>query len=1023
MQPQTLKFKLVLYLTIALTVAMLLFTAAVAFFLYNQILDKVSDHVMQLSEVISKSTRFAMLQNEPAYVDQIIHDVADQEKNRPGQNSEPGRSELPIRRTRPRSAGRWTATPRPARTAMQSEQPLEQLPANERTWTFQGPDGKSLLGSMEVIRNEPSCYNAACHQHKKETSVLGVLDIDYSLDEIDSKLRTSTLEIAGFSLGFIALASLAIGYFVHHLVYLPLRDLEGGAQRLSAGNLDQPIPVRSGDEFGKLACSFNSMTDALRNSRAELRDLARTLEQKVEKRTQELQRAQAQTVRGEKLASVGLLASGVAHELNNPLTGILTFSHLLRRKMPDNSPDAEDMDLVIRETKRCAAIIKRLLDFAREKQPEKKFNDINQIIEDTVRIVERPAHLRDIEITMDLDRTLPPIWIDADQIKQVIMNMIVNAQHAVEEKGSIAISTRRAAEPRPSHAVRRARTDGGNIDRRYRLRHSGEELTSDIRSVFHIQGCRQGNRIGTFRQSRYRRGPWRHYRSAKQSRRGIDVQRLSAADAAGRRARKQTEWERLMSARILVVDDEDIVIRSCLRILDGNGYQIEAAHDGHEALRKVEDNSYDVMILDIMMPNLGGMEVLRRVKETHPDMDVIMITGLSQIDTAVQAMKLGAFDYISKPFEPDELKLVIQRALERRRLLQENLNLKSEVSSKYRFENIIGSSPPMQAVYRLVAQCAPTNSTVLLTGESGTGKELIARAIHYNSLRKDKPFVPVDCNSLSENLVESELFGHVKGAFTGAVANKKGMFEVAGSGSLFLDEIGNFSLSIQAKLLRVLQEREFRAVGDTRTQTANFRLITATNKDLKAMVAAGTFRDDLYYRINIFPIHVPALRERKEDIPALAYHFLKAFSAELGKKVTDISEGAMSALMNYTWPGNVRELENVIQRAAILTSDNVIRRAHLVNIIDPSRRPDDFAVPRTGDELKRIKKAAREKSVEEIEKQFVLEALKRNQWNVTKSAEDTGMQRPNFQALMKKYTIRVRDTEHEDDDAEVPNAS
>ncbi len=471
-----------------------------------------------------------------------------------------------------------------------------------------------------------------------------------------------------------------------------------------------------------------------------------------------------------------------------------------------------------------------------------------------------------------------------------------------------------------------------------------------------------------------------------------------------------------MSARILVVDDEDIVIRSCLRILDGNGYQIETARDGQEALRKVDDNSYDVMILDIMMPNLGGMEVLRRVKETHPDTDVIMITGLSQIDTAVQAMKLGAFDYISKPFEPDELKLVIQRALERRRLLQENLTLKSEVSSKYRFENIIGSSPPMQAVYRLVAQCAPTNSTVLLTGESGTGKELIARAIHYNSLRRDKPFVPVDCNSLSEILVESELFGHVKGSFTGAIANKKGMFEVAGSGSLFLDEIGNFSLPIQSKLLRVLQEHEFRAVGDTRTQTANFRLITATNKDLNAMVAAGTFRDDLYYRINIFPIHVPALRERKEDIPALAYHFLKGFSAELGKKVTDISEGAMSALMNYTWPGNVRELENVIQRAVILTGDNVVRRAHLVNIIDPSRRPDDFAVPRTGDELKRIKKAAREKSVEEIEKQFVLEALKRNQWSVTKSAEDTGMQRPNFQALMKKYTIRVRDTEHGTDD-------
>ena len=478
-----------------------------------------------------------------------------------------------------------------------------------------------------------------------------------------------------------------------------------------------------------------------------------------------------------------------------------------------------------------------------------------------------------------------------------------------------------------------------------------------------------------------------------------------------------------MSARILVVDDEEIVIKSCLRILGGGDYQVEAVRDGREALRKIEENSHDVMILDIMMPNMDGLEVLRRVKEAHPDVDVIMITGLSQISTAVQAMKLGAFDYISKPFEPDELRLVVQRALERRQLLQENLNLKSEVSTKYRFENIIGSSPQMQAVYRLIAQCAPTNSTILLTGESGTGKEVIARAIHYNSLRKDKSFVAVDCNSLSESLLESELFGHVKGAFTGAVVNKKGMFEVAGSGSLFLDEIGNLSLVTQAKLLRVLQEREYRAVGDTRTQSANFRLITATNKDLKAMVAAGDFRDDLYYRINVFPIHVPALRKRKDDIPALAYHFLKAFGAELGKEITDISEGAMSALVNYGWPGNVRELENTMHRAAILTSDKLIRQAHLVTIVDPSQSQAELAVPRTGDELKRIKKAAREKSVEGIEKQFVIEALKRNAWNVTKSAADTGMQRPNFQALMKKYNIRVRDIEHDADDAESPDAS
>jgi DNA-binding NtrC family response regulator len=467
-----------------------------------------------------------------------------------------------------------------------------------------------------------------------------------------------------------------------------------------------------------------------------------------------------------------------------------------------------------------------------------------------------------------------------------------------------------------------------------------------------------------------------------------------------------------MSAKILIVDDEEIVIRSCRRILGDSMYVVDSTHDGQDALRKLDETEYDLMILDIMMPGMDGLEVLQSVKERHPDVDVIMMTGLSEIQTAVKAMKLGAFDYLSKPFDPDEFKLVVDRALERRQLQQENRKLKTEVSSKYRFENIIGSSPPMQAVFALIAKSAPTNSTVLITGESGTGKEMIARAIHYNSLRKDQPFVTVDCNTLSENLLESELFGHTKGSFTGAVANKRGMFDIANNGSLFLDEFGNIPLSTQAKLLRVIQEREFRAVGSTTTQKTNVRLITATNKNLKAMVQDGTFREDLYYRINVFPIHSPALRERRDDIPALAFHFLRIFGAELGKPVSEISDGAMSLLQNYAWPGNVRELENTMQRAVILATDHIIRQAHLVNIIENTPRPD-FEVPRTSDDLKRVKKIAREKSVEDIEKMFIQETLRRNASNVTRSAEETGMQRANFQALMKKYNIRVRDTEYD----------
>jgi len=472
-----------------------------------------------------------------------------------------------------------------------------------------------------------------------------------------------------------------------------------------------------------------------------------------------------------------------------------------------------------------------------------------------------------------------------------------------------------------------------------------------------------------------------------------------------------------MKKRILIADDEEIVIRSCLRILSEDEFQIETARNGLEAIEKVAENDYDMLILDIMMPKMTGMEVLQRVKETHPDIDVIMITGLNEIDTAVKAMKLGAFDYLPKPFDPEELELVVNRAFERRQLMQENVNLKKEVSARYSFENIIGSSPPMQNVFRLVARCAPTNSTIMVRGESGTGKELIARAIHFNSLRKDHPFVTVDCASLSENLLESELFGHVKGSFTGAVSNKKGLLEVADGGTLFLDEIGNISMSTQAKLLRFIEEREFKAVGDTQSKSVNIRLITATNKDLEAMVGEDTFRDDLYYRINIFPIEIPPLRERRDDIPALAFHFLNQFGKEMDREVKEFSSGAMNLLMNHDWPGNVRELENTIHRAVILSSDDVIRQAHLVNILEMQPLAD-MDVPRTSEELKNLKKAARQKSVENVEKLFILGALKRNGWSVTAAAEETGMQRPNFQALMKKYDIRIRGGKPSDGDSE-----
>ena len=400
-------------------------------------LRSAAEHVAQLSDVITRSTRFAMLQARPDYVHSIIEDVARQENidrvrifNKEGtiiDSTHAAEIGLKVDRT--------------AEGCVQchsSERALEGLPKHERARIFKTSDGRRLLASMEVIRNEPSCANAGCHAHPIGQTVLGVLDIVYPLEEIDRATRASALTIAGLSLALVLVAAGLVSLFVHRLVYRPLADLEAGAKRLAAGNLDQSIPVRGADEFGRLAGAFNSMTLALK-------DATRNLEQKVADRTRELRAAQAETARGEKLASVGLLAAGIAHELNNPLTGVLTFSSLMRKKVPAGSQDAEDLDLVIRETKRCAAIIRRLLDFAREKAPEKKFADLNRLIEETVHLVERPAHLAHIEIRLELDRELPPVWMDSDLVKQVVMNMLVNAQHAIDRDGAITVRTRKLA--------------------------------------------------------------------------------------------------------------------------------------------------------------------------------------------------------------------------------------------------------------------------------------------------------------------------------------------------------------------------------------------------------------------------------------------------------------------------------------------------------------------------------------------------------------------------------------------------
>jgi two-component system NtrC family sensor kinase len=437
----SLKFKVGFYLVIALAIAVFLFTWMVARNTSDELLQLAVSHNAQLSEVLIKSTRFAMHENKPSEVNQIIADVgAHEDIEKVRILSKEGKI---IHSSKPDEIGQMVD--QEAESCLgchEDEISFAESPLIGRPRFFTGDDGVRKLGSTAVIRNEPSCSTAACHQHEGQGAVLGVLDIVYPLDDIEKTLRSNTYRIIGLSLGFIILAAVLVSYLINRMIYLPLRDLHEGAAGLAEGNLEKTIPVRSKDEFGQLANSFNAMTLALQESYEDLENWGHTLEHKVEDASRELQIAHAETARSERLASVGLLAAGIAHELNNPLTGVLTFAHLVRKNLPDDSRDAEDLDLVIRETKRCAGIIRRLLDFSREKTPEKAYHDLNKIIEDTLQLIEQPAQVEDVTIITEFDQRLPPVWLDEDLIKQVIMNMLVNARHAIEGEGTITIRTR-----------------------------------------------------------------------------------------------------------------------------------------------------------------------------------------------------------------------------------------------------------------------------------------------------------------------------------------------------------------------------------------------------------------------------------------------------------------------------------------------------------------------------------------------------------------------------------------------------
>jgi two-component system response regulator PilR (NtrC family) len=459
--------------------------------------------------------------------------------------------------------------------------------------------------------------------------------------------------------------------------------------------------------------------------------------------------------------------------------------------------------------------------------------------------------------------------------------------------------------------------------------------------------------------------------------------------------------ERATRFRILVADDERSIRELLAIVLRRDGYEVILAENGRTALNVLEQEPVDLLISDIKMPDMSGVEVLRAAKQVDQDILGIMITAFASTESAVEALRMGAYDYVSKPFDVDELKIIVRNALERRQLRQENLLLKRALQSSHQFSSIVGRSEAMLAVFKLIETIAPTNSTILVTGESGTGKELVARAIHFNSLRRDRPFVAVNCGALPEQLLESELFGHMRGSFTGASANKKGLVEVADRGTIFLDELGEMSPMMQVKLLRVLQERRFRRVGSTEELEANIRVIAATNQDLAKMVADGRFREDLYYRVNVIQVQLPPLRDRQEDIGLLAAHFLEKFREQMGKNVASISQEAMVYLERYDWPGNIRELENVIERAVALESSAAVLPdslpPHLRGL--PSKNGQTASqLPDAGFDL--------EAHVESMERDYIAQALKRAGGKQSKAAELLGMSFRSFRYYVKKYNLR-----------------
>jgi PAS domain S-box-containing protein len=670
--------------------------------------------------------------------------------------------------------------------------------------------------------------------------------------------------------------------------------------------------------------------------------------------------------RSDRLAALGELAAGVAHEMRNPLTTVRGYIQIL----PDNLDDAEFIDEfssnLIREIDRLTRLTENLLNMAKPISPELQPCSLYEMIQEILDFQSDQLSKHQVEVDIQAPTCRDTVCIDKDRIKQVFINLIRNSAEAMDGGGTIVIElqqrTETLSENKPQEYVVAVLKDNGPgipeniIDRLFDPFFTTKDHGTGL-------GLALSNRIVEEHQGFLR----------------VDRQSKDGA----------------MTARKLLLVDDETGIRNLLnRVLSKEGYDLREAENGDEAIALAKEDEPDLVLCDIKMPGKDGIQVLEELKQISPEIEVIMLTAYSTVESAVQAMKLGAVDYIKKPFDVDELKVIIRKNLGLVELKRENSVLREEAGLKYGMDRIIGNSPEMKRIFEEIKTIAPTPSTVLINGESGTGKELIAGAIHYLSPRRNKRFIKVNCAAISEELLESELFGHEKGAFTGAVRANEGKFVLADGGTILLDEISEMSPKLQAKLLRVLQEKEVDKVGGREPVKVDVRVTATTNRDLKKEISNGGFREDLYYRLNVVAVSFPPLRDRKSDIPELVKHFLDKYIHDMNKKISGISKEAEEVLIRYNWPGNVRQLENSIERAVVLCLEDIIQSHNLP--------PDIVQEVQGGTQVSRNSVQVG-MTVAEMEKQLIMETLKHTDNNRTRAADILGISIRTLRNKLNEY--------------------